>query len=169
MYLNRVVTHVLDSYTPLFRRPSGSLRCSINNGRCATRPSRLSTLRDSDNAGSYPLLLCASRRLQRGRRVSTESTVVPKVSGWMVPLEQPSTAAAGGRSEWVSEPDRASFRLRRQLRSAQGIDWSAAEIDCGTGCLFSWLLLFGQAKRNHSPSRAKPMPKFTSAIKKHAN
>ena len=109
----------------------------------------------SNSARSGPMQTCASRRLQRGRRVPPESAVASKLSEWIVPLEQPSTAAAGGRSERVSEPDRASFRSRRQLRSAQGIDWSAVEIDCGTGCLFSWLLLFGQAKRSNSPIKGE--------------
>ena len=40
----------------------------------------------SNNARSGPLLLCASRRLQRGRWVPRESAVAPKLSEWIVPL-----------------------------------------------------------------------------------
>ena len=155
--------------TPLFRRPSGSLRCSINNGRCATRPSRLSPLRDSDNARSYPLLLCASRRLQRGGRVPTDSSVAPFAPVRRVPLEQLSTAAVGGRSKRVSEPVRASFRLRRRLRSAQGIGWSAAQTDCGTGCPFSWLLLLGMQKEVTRPAGRNLQSEFSKTTNRAQN
>ena len=127
---------------------------SLRNSTFAAAP-----LRDSNSARSFPVLLCASRRLQGGQPSPTTSlrttkdisAKAPGLAGQTTPLwSSRALQHSAETSERVSEPQ-ASFRSRRRMRSAQGIGCSAAETDCGTGPAFFGYFLC-RSKESHSPA-----------------
>ena len=118
----------------------------------------------SNSARSFPVLLCASRRLQGGLPSQTTPLCThkdiwkkaPRLAERRTPLwSSRALEHSAERSERVSEPQAPSSgkvsRSLRRMRSAQGIGWSAAQTDCGTGPAFFGYFLC-RSKESNSPA-----------------